>query len=92
MVFFLVEQQRIRKDGPPEGDVIPRQFSNWRGNPPLKKEIATPACALVRNDSELKTPRRGVLFFGGQQGFERTARLKGMSFRASSQTGVGIPP
>ena len=31
--------------------VIPRAQSD-RGNPHLKKEIATPVCALVRNDIE----------------------------------------
>ena len=35
--------------------VIPSRFANWRGNPPLKKEIATPACAPVRNDKILMT-------------------------------------
>ena len=36
---------------PLRNTVIPSQFANWRGNPPPKKEIATPACALVRNDT-----------------------------------------
>jgi len=36
---------------PLRNTVIPSQFANWRGNPPPKKEIATPACALVRYDT-----------------------------------------
>ena len=31
-------------------NVIPSQCAHWRGNPQPKKEIATPACGLVRND------------------------------------------